>query len=613
MYIEPLLNLNKKDIGINYDVKLDLTGSIMKYIRKLLSKIETIPNKYLFGVIFLVAFIIYGNSLFNGFVADDFGQIVDNARVHSLANIPSFLNGATFYNEGAVNLSGVYFLPTLVFYFAINYALWQGSASGFHLSNMLLHATVVSLVFILLSKLFSKAGYKLGKTIAYLLSLIYLVHPANVEAVTYISSIQESILIFLALISLLITMSWCESKKEDNKKLFFIGIFSLLSLFSKETGIIILFVLSLYVFIFYKPKLILYLLTQLSVFTVYLIVRLGIAKMSFTSFAAAPPIARAPLVQRLTTIPFEIFSYLRLLFYPKDLYISQNFIVKSLADPRFFLALPLDVLVIFLILFIAIKLKSNLYNFFLIWLLASFSILLNIYPLDCTITERWLYAPFIPILGITGIIIFESIKKYHVVEKIIIVVILIILPILSLRTIIRNFDWKDNKTLVFHDIKLNPDSYELQGGYATIVGNEGNTEEAKKHYERALELAPGWWVTYTNLGLIYEKEGDFDKAKDLYMTAIKNINDPLAYQNLAVLEFKTEAPRESVELATSGLKYFPNNPTLNFVAALSYYKLGDKISALTYAQKTYFLHPSAQTLGAVQRISGGQSIDDLLK
>ncbi len=582
-------------------------------IEKLLLKIEAVPNKYLFGIIFLVTFIAYGNSIFNGFVADDFGQIVDNVRIHSLANIPSFLNGATFYNEGAVNLSGIYFRPTLVLYFAVNYALWQGNPSGFHLSNMLLHATVVSLVFILLSKLFSKAGFKLGKPIAYLLSLIYLVHPANVEAVAYISSIQESILIFFALISLLITMSWCESKKEDKKKLFFIGMFSLLSLFSKETGIIILFVLSLYVFIFYKPKLIRYLLTQLSVFTVYLIVRLGIAKMSFTSFAAAPPIAQAPLIQRLTTIPFEIFSYLRLLFFPKDLYISQNFIVRSLADPRFVLALPLDLLVIFLILFIAFKLKSNLYNFFLIWLLASFSILLNIYPLDSTITERWLYAPFVPILGITGIIIFESIKKYYVLEKVIIVAILIVLPILSVRTIIRNFDWKDNKTLVFHDIKLNPDSYELQGGYATIVGNEGNMEEAKKHYERALELAPNWWVTYTNLGIVYEKEGAFDKAKDLYMTAIKNVNDPLAYENLAVLKFKTEEPRESADLAISGLKYFPNNPTLNFVAALSYYKLGDKVSALNYAQKTYYLHPSTQTSTAIQRISSGQNIDDLLK
>lgn len=118
---------------------------------------------------------------------------------------------------------------------------------------------------------------------------------------------------------------------------------------------------------------------------------------------------------------------------------------------------------------------------------------------------------------------------------------------------------------------------------------------------------------YTSLGQIYQVEGNFEKAQELYLIAIKNVNDPVAYQNLSVLKFKTEDPRNSVDFAILALKNYPYNPTINFILALSYYKLGDKINALNYAKIAYNLHPSNQTSTAIQRIMNNQSVDDLIK
>jgi tetratricopeptide (TPR) repeat protein len=350
-----------------------------------------------------------------------------------------------------------------------------------------------------------------------------------------------------------------------------------------------------------------------STFIVYLLMRFGMAHMAFSTTADAPPIVHATLIQRLLTIPFELFSYIRLVFFPKDLFVSQQFIIKSITDPRFYISLPIVLAVAILFIAPAFKLKSKLYVFFLIWIILFFSMIVNIFPLDFSLTERWLYGPLIGILGIVGVLILQIPEKFKKVQTSIFIILVLTVPILIVRTVIRNRDWKDNMTIISHDLKLNPDSYELQGDYGTLLGMAGDSKGAKEHIEKSLELSPTWWTMHVNLGVIYEKELNFEKAKEEYLLVISKTNDLETYEKLAVLKYKTEDARNAVDFATTGLKYYPGSPTLNFVVALSYYKLGDKISALTYAQKTYYLHPSIQTSTAIQRISGGLSVDGLLK
>jgi tetratricopeptide (TPR) repeat protein len=413
--------------------------------------------------------------------------------------------------------------------------------------------------------------------------------------------------------ALLFSIYWISEKMVYSKKLLLINIMVLLSLLSKESGIVCIPILLGFIFLFSKNKLKPMAFSLFSTFCFYLFLRLGVARLDFTSHATAPPIANATLIQRLLTIPYEIFSYIRLIFFPKDLFISQQFVIKTFTDPRFYVFFPIALLTIAVLITFAFKFKSKLYVFFLLWTIFSFSLILNIYPLDFSLAERWLYGPLIGILGIFGVLLIKIFTKFKYIGYILVSVLILALPILIARTVIRNRDWKNNITLVSHDLKLNPDSYELQGDYGTLLGLAGDMKGAKAHIEKALALSPTWWVMYSNLGTIYENENNFEKAKELYLLAIRNSNDIIAYENLAVIKYKTENPRSSVDFVINSLKYYPSDPTLNFIAALSYYKLNDKISALTYIQKVYYLYPSTQTYTAVQRISNNQNIDDLLK
>jgi protein O-mannosyl-transferase len=195
----------------------------MKYVKKLLSALESIPDKYLIAFIFILALITYGNSLFNGFVLDDIGQIVQNPNIQSLTNFFGFFSGGTFYAPGAANLAGIYYRPILSLAFAINYAIWNQNAFGFHLFSVLLHATNASLLYLLFKKLLNLENYRYSNPMSFLLSIIFLVHPVNTEAISYISSVQEPLFIFFLLSALYLTISWLKEKGTYSRKLLLIN------------------------------------------------------------------------------------------------------------------------------------------------------------------------------------------------------------------------------------------------------------------------------------------------------------------------------------------------------------------------------------------------------
>src|SRR5258708_40257019 len=77
----------------------------------------------------IIGLVVYFNSLFNGFIGDDYGQLVNNTSVHSISNIGQFFSNSTFNNStvsnigsnGGSNLSGIYYKPLLSSVYSILY------------------------------------------------------------------------------------------------------------------------------------------------------------------------------------------------------------------------------------------------------------------------------------------------------------------------------------------------------------------------------------------------------------------------------------------------------------------------------------------------------------
>src|SRR5579872_2675138 len=88
--------------------------------------------------ILVIGLLVYSNSLFNGFVGDDLGQIIDNPTVHSIVNIFTFFTSSTFYNGGLQYLIGVYYKPLLLTFYSLVYTFFGPNYIMFHLFQVTL-------------------------------------------------------------------------------------------------------------------------------------------------------------------------------------------------------------------------------------------------------------------------------------------------------------------------------------------------------------------------------------------------------------------------------------------------------------------------------------------
>ena len=138
--------------------------------------------------IVILGLIVFFNGLFNGFVGDDGGQLVDNIAVHSLQNIPQFFFGGTF-NNGNGSIIGLYYKPLLLTTYSILYSFF-GTNSFYHFFQLVLHISNAILVFLLFTRFFKKG-------LALVLSLLFLVHPINADTVDYIANLQDTMFTFL--------------------------------------------------------------------------------------------------------------------------------------------------------------------------------------------------------------------------------------------------------------------------------------------------------------------------------------------------------------------------------------------------------------------------------
>ncbi|MDP3888438.1 MAG: hypothetical protein Q8Q24_00185 [bacterium] len=555
-------------------------------------------------IIFLVGFLVYLNSLVNGFVWDDEEQILKNPVVQHFSNLGLVFSSSTF-NGGGANPTGWFYRPLMTFSYLVNFSIWGNNPFGFHLFQVLIHLVNACLVFLFFKELFSREKIAHFKEIGFLAGLIFAIHPGISEGVVYIAALQESLYTFFALLVFLLLLNL---KRFKNQKLWLslLSFFGLLSFLSKESAVFLLPLVFLFLLLFLKDKIKLWFLLTLSFFA-YLFLRLSVAHIPFSA-PNVGPVAESPLPVRLMTIPYEIFSYLRIIFYPKYLVISQHTLINQTSDFRFWGYLILVLFFISLASFYWWKTRSKLFLFFAFWFFGSLSLLLNILPLDMTVAERWLYFPLIGFLGMMSFISLEVWKKFAFVKRYGLYFLIFILIIFAIRTIVRNSNWHDGLTLYGHDIKINGQAFDLENNYGVELFRIGKVEEAKGHFERSIFLYHKWWFAYNNLGAVYERENDLKKAGDLYRKSISYSDYYLAYENLAWIMLKTSPLPESLKFIQEAVSKFPENSKLIAGLALAYYQGKNMAEAEKYAQRAVTLEPSNSNINLLRLIMSKKEI-----
>ncbi len=512
------------------------------------TKISVTPPKFSFYpliLILLLGVLCYSNTLHGPFVFDDAHNIVKLEGIH--LNSFSYTNlaklGQTAWEKGR---------PVALISFALNYYFGGLNTFGYHLVNLSIHLLNTILVYLFiqltlnLPSLQERYG-ELAHEIALLSSLLFVVHPIQIQAVSYIVQRMTSLAAFFFLLAL-----YCYAKgrltEGKLRTTYFVGtaMAMLLALGSKQNTVTLPFFIAIYEYYFFQ-RLQLGQARKKWLYTVVgLILLVVLVAGIYTGFDVAHVLRegykRTPFTprQRMLTQLRVVVFYLSLLIVPlpSRLNLDHHFPLSySLSNPPTTLICLFSVLGL-IIVSIYLARKRPLISFSLIWFWGNLALESSFLPLKLVFEHR-LYLPsvgfflFVSILLIKGVESFKTQAQAKVGIKVGLLLVLII-P-LSLLTYQRNKIWQDDLALWEDVVKKSPRKPEPHSALGHIYAGRGRLTEAIVQHKRALEIEPRLKGVRNALGAIYLRQGRVEQAVTEFLEEIKHYPDNTeAHYNLGI-------------------------------------------------------------------------------
>jgi len=483
-------------------------------------------RKY-FLLIILLILAVYYNSFGNEFVWDDEFLIVSNPAIMAWRH--AWLHFVLDIYHSFSN----YYRPIQMITYMVDFSLWRLNPFGYHLTNVLLHILVLFSVFILF-KLTTE-----DVRIAFAGTLFYAVHPAHTAAVTYIAGRADSLTTLFSLLSL-ISFHW-HFKVQNKHKAMFLYIFSLVSfmlaLLSKEIAVVFPGIILCYRLFFISDNEVEhtrgaikfhYIWPFIVILGVYLILRSNVLNfLEVGHFESS-----YPLYSRLLTSLKAFSIYLGIIFFPINLHMERGIPYVSSFFEKDVL---LSGLLFLFVLWLAIRVKkvSRPASFGFLFFIISLMPVMDVYPLDPNMAEHWLY---IPLIGFTMFLSCLGVKLWDVKENlrpVLLFILVFYLIFFSYQTVERNFDWQDEYTIYTHTYNYNPKSIKVLNNLGGLYHKRGDYDKAIIFHKKALEINPYEHKTIFNLGYDYEAMGKLDEALMQYEKCIKYMpNYAKAYFNI---------------------------------------------------------------------------------
>jgi len=467
---------------------------------------------------------------------------------------------------------------------------WNSLSGSQKIKYQRMHGSVVKASYIQEPKI---------KILSLFLSLVFLVHPINVESVSFIGATQSELFFLPGIFALYLA----RMKQISARRFFLINGLLLLSVLTKETGFLFIPLVVLYrqMFIVNRKKVISFAIAGTLMTGIYLCMRFFIGRTGFQNIIEVP-IVSLPLSTRLINIPAILVYYLKTLLLPVHLAIYQSWVIKTMSDTNFILPLIIC-LFFFLALFYAAFLlfKHNrsqfkIFIFFALWYLLGMGLILQIVPLDMTVSDRWFYFPFVGLLGMVGVGL-QTVVKTETTKKVIIGCCIGILILLSIRTIVRNTNFYDDRTLYSHDGAILDNAF-IENNLALEYFSEKNYQEALKHFQKSMEYQPILLNLQGGMSL-YEVENNKQAARAIAVKILNlDINDYTmnnydgAVVNASGLLLYYDTPQYAKDFILQALQKDPNSSYLWGNLALSNYVQQNQRDALADVEKAKRLNPT---------------------
>ena len=540
-------------------------------------------------ILAIFGFLVYSNTLHSPFLLDDNGFILHNPYVKN----PILLKDDKIISD---SMSDSFFSRfnssrRVVFLtFALNYKLHGFDQTGFHLFNIAIHIINSLFLYLLIVSTFKTPFFTNAREnrfiqntdpviynqIALFSGLIFVCHPVQTMAVTYITQRFTSLATLFYLLSLLTYISSRLVRLNTTRYAFYLTsiISSVLAMKSKEISFTLPVIIALYEFMFFTgsiKKRVFYLIPLL---LTMLIIPLSIISNS----AAIDSSIRKLTLSQINTFDYAIsqlrviVTYFRLLFFPINQQIDYDFPWhQSFFEPEVFLSfiLLLTILVFGVFLFNRLRIVS----FGIFWFYITLSVESSVISLPDLIWEHRLYLPsigFIISAVSSAFFLFMVIFKNHWIKKAFVPIILSAVVLLSVTTYFRNAVWQDDVSIWRDNVSKAPNKARIHDNLGIALGRKGRLKEAENEFRIALKINPRSSITHNNLGANYCIMGRYDEAINEFITSLKlNPNFAEAHLNLGIAYRKQGRIEKAIREFRTALDINPNlNPARNHLLSI---------------------------------------------
>lgn len=471
-------------------------------------------------LIFLAGFLAYLNSFANDFVWDDKFLIGKNEHIKSFADIPKIFSEDLFYMLEAPT---GYYRPIQSLTYMFDYFLWGNAPFGYHLTNFLLQFLNSILVFYLIL-LVTKDEWK-----SCFVAAVFLVHPAFIPIVSYVSGRADLLGFFFSLLSIAGAIKYLEGAKAFTLLLVPFGY--ILAILSKEYYIFSPLLVVFYIFAFgpgprIDGKFKLSLFSCLFIAIIYSLIR----SASF-NYNVMGGMANISFFDRLAVFPYIISNYVIVALFPVSLHMEKKLIYTSLFEFRFIAAYIVPLVIIYMLYhFRKTGQKDKL--FFLGWFAVCILPLSNLFiPLKVFSADHWVYMASIGLFAFLTLE-FGRIKRFFgsFVKSSILISIVIIVVLICV-TAWQNRYWKNDEIFFSRLLKTSPHFSRVLLNAGNMYEEKGEHEKALDMYTRAIQEAKEPSQYYFARGTLYMKMRDMDKARDDMEKAVEMAPSVAMYHN----------------------------------------------------------------------------------
>ena len=525
--------------------------------------------------------LVYANSLSGAFVFDDTKQIVRNPALRSWGNVlRGFTTDFWSFERGTLtkDVPPPYYRPLFTAYLTLNYKLFGLWEPGWHLVSLLVHTGATVAVFFLVRRLSS------DRVIATLAALVFGLHPAHVESVSWISGIPDP----LAALFYVPALIWyVRYRTEGNNKFLIASVIAYgLSALCKETPLVLPSVFIVWELTRTRPRISILryggeifraLIPYGAMAGAYLTLRFAVlGRISWQH----PFMAQVPDSAIWMTVPYFFVSYLRHLVAP--FYLSLMYgtsFVATAGDPRFLLPLALTATLAILLWVYRKKVSPWIWTALALMVAPLLPVLnLRVFHYEYMLQDRYLYLPSIGFCYLIAILLVQLSRRH---KQLATAVAVLIIVAFGAGTFAQNQVWHDAVALWQRAIYHSPNSWSAHYNLGLAYLNLNRNQAAVAELLEASKLNPREPTVLNNLALARGATGDTLGAIAILREALKM--DPTlieAHNNLGTFLFErkqfVDARLEFLEV----LKRDPSSVSARFNLARTLAALAEHESAI---------------------------------